>query len=138
MDFRTVVLSIMAFAVAPATYGQATKPEPEPGYDPATVVAMMATVTEVREVPQGSPLSGVHLVVKTERETIEVYLGPANFLKEMAVHFANNDRLQINGSKVKLRVGFIILAREVRKDSSTLYLRDQSGTPNWPPEKSRS
>ena len=133
MGFRIVVLSSMAIAVAAVAYGPSTNSESEPSYDTATVVDLAVTVAEVREVPPGSPLGGVHLVVKAERETVEVYLAPANFLKEMAVHFAPNDRLQIIGSRVKLADHPIILAREVRKENSTLYLRDQKGIPNWPP-----
>ena len=134
MVFRTVVSSIMAIGVASVTPGHSTNSESEPRYDSATVVDLTATIAEVREVPSGDPLTGeVHLVVKTERETIEVYLAPANFLKEMEAHFATNDRLLIIGSRVKLGVRFIILAREVRKENSTVYLRDQKGIPNWPP-----
>ena len=69
----------------------------------------MATVAEVREVPQGSPLSGVHLVAKTESETIEVYLGPANFLEELAVQLClitTGFRLSDPGSSSALASSF--------------------------------
>jgi hypothetical protein len=127
-----ILASILASAAALAAGSdKAASAEPEPGYDPATVIDVMATVMEVREVPPGSPLSGVHLLVRTQTETLDVYLAPAEFLKEFEISFAKGDRLQIAGSKVKLGETHVVLLREVRKRETTLYFRDRKGTPNW-------
>jgi hypothetical protein len=96
------------------------------------VIDVMTTVTEIREVPRSSPLDGLHLIVKAESETLGVYLGPADFIKQFEISFAKGEEVQITGSKVKLAGGAsIVLAREVRKGDSTLYCRRKSGEPNW-------
>jgi len=130
MRFRGVALSITLAAglVAP---GQTVKPPQEPRYDPTTIIEVLATVTDLREVPRGSPLAGVHLAVKTDKEALDAYMAPADFLKEMGVSFVKGDRIQIVGSKLKFGDGPLVLVREVRKQNSTLYLRDQNGTPYW-------
>jgi hypothetical protein len=97
---------------------------------------MMTVVADLRVVPRGSPLSGSHLIVRPESakensETIDVYLGPADFLKDFEVTFAKGDRVQVIGSKVKYGGAPVVLARQVRRDSTTLYLRDEHGTPYW-------
>jgi len=138
MALRTVLWSLMAFGVARAAFAQTSKPAAEPRYDPANVVSLMGTATEVRDVPRASPLSGVHVVLRTDKGTIEVYLAPASFLKEMGVAYGRGDQIYVIGSRVKLGDNFIILAREVRKENSVVYLRDESGNPNWPAEKDKT
>jgi len=139
MRFRGVVLSIALATVGLVAPSQTAKPQQEPRYDPATIIEVMATVTDLREVPRGSPLAGVHLAVKTDKETFDAYVAPADFLKEMGVSFVKGDRIQIVGSKVKFGDGRVVLLREVWKQNSTLYLRDQNGTPYWPSsEKDRT
>lgn len=112
--------------------GQTGQAQQEPRYDPGSVVSFLATVTDIREVPKGSPLSGLHLGVNTEKETtVEVFVAPMQFLKELQISYARGDRLQIAGSKVKFGSGTIVLAREVRRDVDTAYFRDEKGKPYW-------
>lgn len=102
----------------------------EPRYDTATVIDVLATVEETREVKAG-PLQGRHLTVKTEKETLDVYLGPTDFVKMFDVNFAKSDQVQVIGSKVKVDGADVVLAREVRKGEVSLLLRDANGQPNW-------
>jgi hypothetical protein len=93
-------------------------------------------VSDLREVPRGNPLSGTHLIVRLESakessETIDVYLGPADYLKDFEVTYVKGDRVQVIGSKVKYQGAPLILARQVRRDATTIYLRDEHGTPYW-------
>lgn len=104
---------------------------PEPAYDTSSVINEMATVVEQREVPKGEALSGIHLIVKTDSATLEVYLGPTDFVKQFEFNASKGDRVQVAGSKVKFRGADIVLAREVRNQQLTLYLRDRKGVPNW-------
>jgi hypothetical protein len=53
---------------------------------------------------------GLHLVVKTEMETLEVHLGPTGYLSEQKVVIASGDAVEILGSWT---------------------LRDASGRPMW-------
>ncbi|HVP46862.1 MAG TPA: hypothetical protein VMT32_09770 [Bryobacteraceae bacterium] len=129
------LLSFAAFTASLATVtDKAVKVEPEPRYDVATVIDVDATVIDTRVVPQSSPLSGVHLSVKIESETIDVYLGPVEFLKDFDITFAKGDKIELIGSKVKFDGARIVLARQVRRDETTLYLRDAKGKPHWKAE----
>ena len=109
-----------------------TKGETEPRYDPATVVYLRVVVTDVRAAAAENGLDGVWLTVRAEvRTNLDVYLGPASFLKEFDITFAKGDEIQIIGSKIRIAKGVIVLAREVRKGSATLYLRGRNGEPFW-------
>jgi hypothetical protein len=90
-----------------------------------------ATVIETRHVPDGSPLAGVHLTVNLNSQTIDIYLGPADFLSQFEISFVKSDRVHIVGSRVKFRGAPCVLAREIRKEYTTVYLRDRRGIPYW-------
>jgi len=108
----------------------------EPKYDTATNVDLMVVVVEVKEVPVGNPLNGMHLIVRPETskansETTDVYLAPDDYLKDFGCHFTKGDRIQVKGSKVKFNGANAVLAREVRMEATTVYLRDEHGVPYW-------
>jgi len=127
------VFLLAASAVLRATVTEKTNaPVDEPRYDPATEISILAIVTEVRDVPRGNPLSGIHLSVRTETLVFDAYLGPAEFVKQFDITFAKGDEVRVTGSKVKTANGNrLILVREVRKDQATLSCRRAKGEPNW-------
>jgi hypothetical protein len=130
-------LALPALAAALATGGsKSSTTDQEPRYDPATVVDLNVIVVEVREVAKGNPMAGVHLMSRPESargdsESLDVYIGPTEFLKQMDLVFHARDKLEVVGSKVKVSGATIILSREVRRDYSTLYIRDSKGEPIW-------
>ena len=140
MRFRT---SAAFFCVAPLLMALAVPSDQkdaaaaaEPRYDTATNIDVMVVVADVKEVAAGNPLDGMHLMVRPESsksnsETTDVYLGPDDYLKDFGCHFAKGDRLQVKGSKVKFNGATTVLAREVRMESTTVYLRDDHGVPYW-------
>ncbi len=108
----------------------------EPRYDTSTVVTVRMLVAEIRETPKGSPLAGIHLMARPESaradsEPWDVYLGPTDFMKDMDLVFQPHDRLDVIGSKIKVGAATVILAREIRRSGSALYLRDEKGEPVW-------
>lgn len=124
--------SITALSAWLATVTDKTvKLDLDPRYDVARVIDVDATVTDLREVPRNNPLSGLHLTVKIESDTMDVFLGPSDFLKSFEITFAKGDKLEIIGSKVKFDGAYIVLARQVRREETTLYLRDAKGKPHW-------
>ena len=125
-------LSITALSTCLATItDKSVKLDEDPRYDVAKVIDVDATVMDLREVPRNNPLSGLHLTVKIESDTMDVFLGPVDFLKSFEITFAKGDKLEIIGSKVKFGGAHIVLARQVRRDETTLYLRDAKGKPHW-------
>ena len=113
-----------------------TAPAAEPRYDTATNIDVMMVVTDVKDVAEGNPLSGMHLIVRRESakaksETTDVYLAPDDYMKGCGCHFAKGDRIQVKGSRVKYNGGPAVLARELRLGATTVFLRDEHGVPYW-------
>lgn len=109
-----------------------TAAEEEPTYDPDTMIDVLAIVTDSREVARGNPLPGVHLIMKESSATLDVHLGPKDFVKQFDITFAKGDEVQVIGSRVKMADGsHVILAQEVRKGEATIYCRRKKGEPNW-------
>ena len=132
--FLCVAPLLMALA-APSDQKE-TAAADEPRYDTATTIDIMVVVADVKAVADGNPLNGAHLIVRPESaransDTTDVYLAPDEYLKDMGCHFAKGDRIQVKGSKIKFNGGPAVLAREVRINSTTLYLRDERGVPYW-------
>jgi hypothetical protein len=71
------------------------------------------------------------LIVKTDKETLEVHLGPTAFLEKEKFTFAKGDQIEVTGSKVKIEGADALIAREVKKGGKTLTLRDAQGVPAW-------
>jgi hypothetical protein len=103
----------------------------DPAYDKATVVEVSGTVTAVREVPKGNPLPGIHLTLQAESKTLDIYVGPTEFVKMFEVTFKNGDNIRAIGSKVKFEDATVVLAREVTMGEVTLSCRDNNGEPLW-------
>jgi hypothetical protein len=101
-------------------------------YDPATETTVKGTVEEVKQIPgQRGGASGAHLIVKNDKETLEVHLGPTAFLEKEKFTFAKGDQIEVTGSKVKIGAADALLAREVKKGDKTLTLRNAQGIPAW-------
>ena len=103
----------------------------EPGYDTAKMVDVAATVTEVREVARGSAMAGIHLTVLAGAENLDVYVGPAEFVKVFEVTFAKGDKIHVIGSNVPFEDRTVVLAREITIGTVTLSIRDKDGSPLW-------
>ena len=140
MRFRTSVvlccLAVLMTALAVQSAQKDSAPAAEPRYETSSNVDIMVVVADVKDVPAGNPLSGMHLMVRPESaransETTDVYLAPDDYLKDFNTHFVKGDRLQVKGSKVKYNGGIVVLAREVRSEATTVYLRDEQGVPYW-------
>ena len=134
MKIRAFLLSgFLAVAAALSAANETTaKAEPAPRYDKSAEIDLMAVVTDAREVSRDAPLIGIYISVRSESDApFEIYLGPSDFVKGFEITFNKGNRVHIFGSKVKVGGNSVVLAREVRKNESTLYLRDLKGEPYW-------
>ena len=134
---KTFALSLILAAAALSAYGsnriipKNPIPSAEPTYDTATVIDIMARVTDVWEVAPYMPLEGVHLTVRSGSETLDVYVGPADFVKMFGITFLKGDRIEVIGSRVMTGDGDLVLASEIRMYDFTITLRDKNGVPYW-------
>jgi hypothetical protein len=118
-------------ASASSVWAADNKSRPAPVYDTASMIDVHAKVTEVREVPTGSPLDGLHLILQSGGETIDVYVGPSEFVRVFEVTFKQGDEIHVIGSKVTFEGSTVVLAREVSIGTVTLLCRDKDGEPLW-------
>jgi hypothetical protein len=105
-----------------------------PNYDTATEVTLKGTVEAVKQIQgmQGRQgMGGTHLTIKTEKESIDVHVGPSWFLQQHKMTFSKGDQLEVTGSRVKFENADALLAREIKKGEQTLTLRNAQGVPAW-------
>lgn len=102
-------------------------------YDANTVETFPGEITKILRIDHGSSMSyGVHLLVKTEKDEVEVHLGPAWFVESQDEKLAVGDRVEVTGSRVTIAGEPAILAAEVKRGDEVLTLRDvANGMPLW-------
>ncbi len=101
-------------------------------YNPATVETVKGVVVAVEKVvPQKGMQYGIHLMVKTDKETIPVHLGPAWFIERQDMRIEKGDRIEVKGSRITINGKPAIIAAEVKKSDHVLSLRDSAGVPAW-------
>jgi hypothetical protein len=101
-------------------------------YDPKTIETITGTVEKVDKITPGKGMSyGIHLKVKTEKETIDVHLGPGWYIENQDIKIVTGDKVDIKGSRVTFHDKPLIIAAEVRKGDDVLQLRDENGFPFW-------
>jgi hypothetical protein len=135
---RAIGIAALAVLVATPLFAQGQgRGDGSPRYDPATETTVTGTVESVEQIagPGGGRgrrgLGGTHLTLKTKTETLEVHLGPTEFLNEKKVAIAKGDTLTIVGSRVTVDGDRVLIAKEVKKGDSTWTLRDAAGLPLW-------
>ncbi len=74
---------------------------------------------------------GVHLLVNTGKETVEVHLAPSWYLEERDFEIAPEDQIAITGSRINIDGEQAIIASQIKKGNATLVLRDENGFPLW-------
>ena len=101
-------------------------------YDPKTVETVSGEVVSVTKmVPMEGMSYGVHLALKTEKETLSVHLGPGWYLENQDVIIEPKDKIEVKGSRVTFKGKPVIIAAEVKRGSEVLKLRDETGFPVW-------
>jgi len=101
-------------------------------YNPDTVETLSGTVEAVDKVtPMKGMYSGVHVMLKTDKETISVHLGPEWYVERQDVKIEKGDNIEVKGSRVTFAGKPAIIAAEVKKGDNTLVLRDSAGIPAW-------
>jgi hypothetical protein len=101
-------------------------------YNPKTVETISGEVVSVDKITPMKGMSyGVHLIVKTDKETISVHLGPGWYIESQDIKIMPNDKVEVKGSRITFEGKPAIIAAEVRKGQEVLKLRDENGFPVW-------
>jgi hypothetical protein len=101
-------------------------------YNPQTVETITGEVVSVDRVTPIKGMSyGVHILVKTGKETIAVHLGPGWYIENQDVEIAREDKIEVKGSRITFEDKPALIAAEVKKGDDVLTLRDANGVPVW-------
>jgi hypothetical protein len=101
-------------------------------FDPATVETVTGSVESVNKVtPMRGMHTGIHLSVKTDKEIVDVHLGPEWYIERLDTKIQKGDRVEVKGSRVTIAGKPAIIAAEVKKGDNVLVLRDNAGVPAW-------
>ena len=101
-------------------------------YDPKTVETISGEIAGIESFrPVKGMGAGVPLLLKTDKETISVHLGPAWFIENQDLKLEEKERIVVRGSRVTYQEKPAIIAAEVTKGNETLPLRDDAGVPVW-------
>ena len=101
-------------------------------YDPAQAEIITGEIITVKDVEfNKGRMTGVGAELKTDSQTVLVYLGPHIYVDLQNVRINVGDKVEVKGVKVLLDGRQAVLAAEVRKGDEVLKLRDDNGVPLW-------
>jgi hypothetical protein len=101
-------------------------------YDPKAVETISGEITTVdRITPMKGMSGGIHMNVRTDKETISVQLGPSWYLENQDVKLEAKDKVEVKGARATFAGKPSIIAAEVKKGDEVLKLRDDNGYPVW-------
>jgi hypothetical protein len=138
---RSSSLRFMVFATAWALLGWIALPSSAqmhrgghrvaPMYNTATEVTLKGSVEAVHQIMGPRGWGGTHLSLKTDKESIDVRVGPSWFLTQNKISFAQGDQVEVTGSRVKFGGQDALIAREIKRGGETFTLRNAQGIPAW-------
>ena len=89
-------------------------------YNPKTVETLDGKIESIEKVTAGrmDVPARVLLKLKTEKETVTIYLGPEWYLEKQKTKLSPGDYIQVRGSRVTLENMTMILPNEITKGSA--------------------
>jgi hypothetical protein len=105
-------------------------------YNPQTVEVLSGTIEKMerRQMRRGTH-EMLGFVLKTDKESVMVLLGPSRLIDKLAYKPQVGDQVTVKGSRVTRQSRTMIIAAEVRKGDQVMVLRDASGKPVMPPPR---
>lgn len=101
-------------------------------YVPAAVETLTGTVESVdKTTPMRGMSYGIHIMLKTDKETVPVHLGPGWYIERLDTKIEKGDSVEVKGPRVTFAGKPAIIASEVKKGDNVLVLRDSAGIPAW-------
>jgi hypothetical protein len=101
-------------------------------YNPQSVETLKGEVVSVNKITPARGMSqGVHLILKTAKETISVHLGPGWYIENQDIQIQPKDKIEVTGSRITFTGKPAIIATSVKKGNEILTLRDANGFPSW-------
>ena len=129
-----LALAVLAFAgfltwSFRAYPGRTTSAQGTTAYDAATEVTLTGTIKEVKDFacPESEGTVGTHLLLQTPTGTMQVHLAPVSLVRSRHLSFVRGEQITVIGSEVRVFDRRDVLAREIRRGSETILIRDWQG-----------
>jgi len=107
-------------------------------YSPNKMETVYGDVVSIEKATSGRGMSyGVHLIVRSDEETLSVRLGPEWYMKGQGFTINPDDKVEIKGHRISDRGEQAIIAAEIKKGDKVLKLRDENGLPFWSGRRAR-
>jgi len=108
-------------------------------YDTANMETIEGSMVKIYEItPKNSPAYGIHIIMNTEKEAVNIHVGPGWYVKNITNVIKEGDKISVTGARTKELTGYdkinyrSIRAAEIRKNGELLLkLRDENGRPLW-------
>jgi hypothetical protein len=100
-------------------------------YNPGTEVHVKGKVISVEQATGREGWAGTHFLLDTDKQTLDVHVGPSWFLAGKKVRIAAGDQLEIIDSRVRMNGKDTLLARQIIREGTVVTLRDAEGIPLW-------
>ncbi len=101
-------------------------------YNPQNVESITGKVVSVDKITPFKGMSyGVAVTLNTDKETIQVHLGPGWYIERLDVKIEKDDEISLKGSRTTIAGKPVIIAQEFKKKDAVFVLRDNNGYPVW-------
>lgn len=101
-------------------------------YNSGTIETLTGEVAAVEKfVPYRGMSHGVRIILKTDKETVNVHLGPLWYIERQDFKIEPKDKITVKGSVITFDGKKSIMASEVKKGDEILKLWDDRGYPFW-------
>ncbi|HET9752793.1 MAG TPA: hypothetical protein VFP52_07520 [Myxococcales bacterium] len=98
--------------------------------DPSKLETFDGTIEKV-VVREMRRMKGVHVFLKTAKETVEIHLGPAWFIDNQEAKLQAGDTVSVRAARTTMMGQPALVAMDVKRGGETLRLRNDDGTPLW-------
>jgi hypothetical protein len=101
-------------------------------YNTHSVETITGTVISVNNITSPrNTFGGVHLIVKTAKEDMDVHLGPSWYIRNQKIQINQQDKIRVRGWKTTIVGKPAMIAAEITKGNQVLTLRNPDGSPLW-------
>ena len=101
-------------------------------YNVNTIETVIGKVSRIDQLPgRREGMVGIHAMLETGDETIEVHLGPYSYISKQTLQLKEGDTIEVTGSRITHENKPAILATKVKNGEEVLTLRDEKGKPLW-------
>jgi hypothetical protein len=97
-----------------------------------SVVQLSGEVIDVYQISSQRGLrSGVHVLLQTNGDIVEVRLGPSRYLEDHQFSLEPDDWIVVEGTRTDQARDKALMAYQVTRGEQVLVLRDENGMPLW-------